>query len=450
MTNRISGSVTDTAIERMLGARAGGALPTGLAAGIVGAAVDVPQHRTGFRGFWSPRSHQAQALLAAAAIALLLLAAAVALVGTSILRQPRKLAVAPTPPPNAVVATATPTASPSATPAITPSVAPDASPGLLVVYQNGQTSADIFTLDPVTGQRTPLGSVQAQAPWGAVKWSGDRRTVTVFHVGDGAQAIATIDVAGHEISPLVLPAGASSDDPSPSGQRYAHMEGALDVGFTLSVVDVDGTELARVPLPKDLAAFGDTRWAPDENTILATGCRPCNLLGKGPSDVNVSHLFIIPLDGGAVRELTRSTVGTFGWPAWSRDGSRIAYALECDSGCSAGIGVVDVADGRVTQLTKNKADGQPSWSPDGGRIAFVRSNGTGRGLWVMDADGGNPVRLVATRADDDIRAPLWAPDGGSLVYSRGALSESRMSDVWIVPSTGGAARLLLRNAAADW
>jgi Tol biopolymer transport system component len=224
----------------------------------------------------------------------------------------------------------------------------------------------------------------------------------------------------------------------------------MDVGFTLSVVDVDGSELARVPLPRDLVAFGDTRWAPDESSVLATGCRPCNLLGKGPSDVNVSHLFLVPIDGGAIRELTSSTVGTFGSPTWSRDGARIAYTLECERGCDAGIGSVELADGRVKQLTKNSADALPTWSPDGQRVAFVRARGTGRGLWVMDADGGNPVRLVAAQADDDIRAPVWAPDGSSIVYSQGALTESRMSDVWIVSSAGGEARLLLRNAGVDW
>jgi Tol biopolymer transport system component len=451
MTNRTSGSVTDAAIERMLGARAGGSLPSSVAAGIVAAIADVPQRRTGVRGFWVPRSRQSQAVLAAALIAALLLAAAIALVGTSILRQSHKLAVAPTPPPNGLVATATPSATPTATPTTGPSAPPNlAAGGPLVVYQNGKTSANIFTLDPVTGKRTALGSVQAQAPWGSVQWSADKGTVTVFRVGDGAQAIATIDVATAEMSRVDLIPGESSDDPSPSGKRIARFEGAVDVGFTLSVVDVDGTEIASVPLPKDLVAFGGTMWAPDENSILATGCRPCNLLGKGPSDVNVSHLFIVPLDGGGIRELTSSTAGGFGSPAWSRDGSRIAFSLQCDSGCDAGIGIVDVADGHVAQLTKNNADDLPTWSPDGQRIAFIRSNGNGRGLWVMDADGGKPVRLVPATADDEIRAPLWAPDGASIVYSQGALTETRMTDLWIVSSGGGDARLLLRNAAADW
>jgi hypothetical protein len=449
MTDRISGAVTDAAIERMLGARASGVLPGDLAAGIVAAVGTVPQRRAGVRGLWLPQSRQAQALLAAALIAMLVLAAIVALVGTSILRQSRKLAVAPTPPPNGVVATASP--SPSPTPTATPGATPDpATAGLLVVYGNGKTSANIFALDPATGKRTPLGTIQAQAPWGAVAWSTARRTVTVFHVGDGAQAIATIDVASHEISRVNLPPGGSSDEPSPTGDRFARLEGAVDVGLTLSVVDVDGTELVQIPLPRDLVAFGDVRWAPDESSVLLTGCQPCNLMGKGPSTVNEAHMFIVPLDGSPIRELASSTVAQYGLPTWSPDGSRIAYTVYCDSGCNPGIGSVDVATGTTTQLTKNRVDGEPTWSPDGARIAFVRSSGTGRGLWVMDADGGNPTRLVAAKADDDIRAPLWAPDGTSIVYSEGALTESRMSDLWIVSSAGGDARLLLRNAGADW
>jgi Tol biopolymer transport system component len=384
--------------------------------------------------------------LFAAAIGLLIVAAAVAIVGAALLQRSNELVVPPSPPPNTVIAP-----SPSQTPSPTPPVSPDPEQtNLVAVYQSAGTSADLFTLDVSTGKRTSLGTIQAQAPWAAVQWSTDRRRLTIFHVGDGAQAIAQVDVDSSEILPLVLTPSGSSDAIAPSGDRIARIEGAADVGFGLSVVDLDGNEVYHVSLPPSLVAMGGVAWAPDSRSVVIAGCQPCNLLGKGPSNVNDSHLFVIPLDGGEMRPLMTSTTGQFGFTAWSPDASSIAYTLHCESGCDAGIGIVRVADGVFTRLTRSAADNEPVWSPDGRRIAFVRTVGSGRGLWVVDADGRNASRIASASVDYGIHDPQWSPDGTSIIYSKGALSESRLTDLWLVSSTGGDEHLLLRNAVADW
>ena len=54
------------------------------------------------------------------------------------------------------------------------------------------------------------------------------------------------------------------------------------------------------------------------------------------------------------------------------------------------------ADGRnLVRLTQGPAsDGSPAWSPDGTKIAFA-SNRNGRfDVYVMDANGGNPINLT--------------------------------------------------------
>lgn len=77
-----------------------------------------------------------------------------------------------------------------------------------------------------------------------------------------------------------------------------------------------------------------------------------------------------------------------------------------------------------TLLTEvGREDNAAAFSPDGRRIAFVStrdapaSDGPGD-LYVMDADGGNVVRLTSGLA---VQAqPSWSPDGRSIVISGSA------------------------------
>ena len=78
----------------------------------------------------------------------------------------------------------------------------------------------------------------------------------------------------------------------------------------------------------------------------------------------------------------------------------------------------DVLADSFTQLTFSEGDkDQPVWSPDGSQIAFVAPGGAVNGLdiWVMDADGGNPVN-VTQHAGDEFD-PAWSPDGELIAFT---------------------------------
>lgn len=63
----------------------------------------------------------------------------------------------------------------------------------------------------------------------------------------------------------------------------------------------------------------------------------------------------------------------------------------------------------------------PAWSPDGSTIAVVRrtwqddSPLLGDQIWLLEADGGNPVQLTFTEGIIHGQ-PVWSPDGQALVY----------------------------------
>ncbi len=62
-------------------------------------------------------------------------------------------------------------------------------------------------------------------------------------------------------------------------------------------------------------------------------------------------------------------------------------------------------------------DEQPAWSPDGSRIAFDRE-GSGLHVYVMRADGSHQHPFVGTQNSREDYAPTWSPDGANLAFIR--------------------------------
>src|SRR5438132_3724734 len=93
------------------------------------------------------------------------------------------------------------------------------------------------------------------------------------------------------------------------------------------------------------------------------------------------HLYRVHLDGTGLKQLTFGHGVTLD-PAFSPDGKRVVYA-------GGGLFVINVDGSGWRRLTPNPCNGAPAWSPDGTRIAFVRCHY----LYVMRADGRAPHRL---------------------------------------------------------
>jgi Tol biopolymer transport system component len=416
MTRQPPFELTDALLERMLVDQAGREAPADLLGGIVAVAETTPQRRGGVlpRVAW-PASARGRSIWLIVGVALLVgLSVAVALIGSALLRRASPLASGP-----------------------------------LIVYQVRGTFADIYLLDVASHQQTPLGSVQLSAELGGqrIRWAGDGRRAFVFLDADLVQA--QVDLSTRAIIAVGLAQGGGHEEGSPSGDRVAQLLGDAATGMSLAIVDLGGKELAHIPLP-GIEATNAIAWAPDGSSVLLSGCNPCDSKAI-PSPTDHEHLFLVPLDGGPIRQLTHDT-RPFSYARFSPDGSMIAYStVFCPDKCTGAIATVRIADGRVTQLTISGLDVAPAWSPNGDRIAFERGGDDG-GIYVIDRDGTNRRRLTNSPTSSGIdrdRSPIWSPDAAWVAFTRD-VSDTSLGDLWVVPSGGGDASLLARNAVADW
>jgi TolB protein len=100
-------------------------------------------------------------------------------------------------------------------------------------------------------------------------------------------------------------------------------------------------------------------------------------------------------------------------PAWSSDGSKLAFSSA--RGGHPAIWISDVSGGNAHSVTSFGSDISPVWNPrTDNQLSFVSGRTGEPQIYVMDKDGANVQRM--TDGGYAI-SPSWSPNGGVLAYA---------------------------------
>jgi Tol biopolymer transport system component len=148
-------------------------------------------------------------------------------------------------------------------------------------------------------------------------------------------------------------------------------------------------------------------------------------------------LYVLNLDGSGQHVVS---AGDGRSPSWSPDGSHLAYLVGVNNGAS--LHSVAAGGGANRTLTDGtKIDVSPKWSPDGRQIAWRRAGNPCSELWLMDANGAGPHKVVLPT---NIISFEWSPDGKQFAY-QSCVGVAQPIGIWLANVDGTGVRPLSPN-----
>jgi TolB protein len=228
----------------------------------------------------------------------------------------------------------------------------------------------------------------------------------------GNPRVYLVDVANDTSQLLPVPGTTYNIVIAPEGRRMMYsLTRGLGYGSETWIADLDGQNARRVLIdPTHITAFA--RWSPSGDKIAYIRMPDSNI------PFTVGELWVMDGEGNNPVWLGEADAGHGYPPAWSLDGSQIAFVgrenkddILADQQADklvSNIYIADVNSGQIENVTgfSEALTENPVWSPDGDLVAFNTNAGGGMEVWVFDVRGGT-LKQVSNGAN--ARYPAWLP-----------------------------------------
>ena len=162
------------------------------------------------------------------------------------------------------------------------------------------------------------------------------------------------------------------------------------------------------------------------------------------SDRNGTHgtsdLFVMDASGANQVAITNTPTIDEAFPAWSPDGTAIAFSRDGD------IYKISPTGANLTRLTTSPdTEFEPDWSPSSAQIVFRQGINADDELWKVNANGTGLTALAHSGSVPE-EHPVWSPQGDKIAFIRGMFKDA---EIYTMNPDGSGVTRITNNTFMD-